>query len=130
MKVVLAAVAFLAPILLGCASSEPGTRPQSRTLIVREDILDAGTVYRSAYEVIQSLQPTWLRKRSNRIMNDQNETMEGDIVVYLNGTRMGGPEALRDIVPDSIAQIEFLDAARAVRLGTGHQHGAILVETR
>jgi hypothetical protein len=129
MNVVLAAIAFLALALPGCTSSEPGTRPQSRTLIVQEDIRNAGTVYRSAYEVIQSLQPTWLRKRGNRIMNDQNETMEGDIVVYLNGTRMGGPDALRDIVPDSIAQIEFLDAARAVRLGTGHQHGAIMVQT-
>ena len=75
--------------------------------------------------------PAAKRKRSGGItVNQTAEIMEGDIVVYVNDVRMGGPEALQNVGAEAVVAIRYLDAAQAARYGTGHQHGAILVTTR
>jgi hypothetical protein len=52
-------------------------------------------------------------------------------VVYLDGAQVGGPEALRRISATDVRSILYLRAADATtRYGTGHEGGAILVETK
>ncbi len=130
MKATLALLLFTGFFLAGCASTGSGPRTASRDVLTQEDITNSGVAYRSAYEVIQSMQPRWLRKRGAPVDGGTWDSTDGDIIIYLNGTRMGGPEALQNIYPDTIARIEYLDTAKAVRLGQGHQYGAILVTTR
>lgn len=93
-------------------------------VISRHQIEEVGS--RTVYELVQRLHPLWLQKRgTNTIQND------GDIVVYLDNARIGGPEALREIHADNVATVQFLDAGRAqYRFGIGHMHGAIVVTTR
>ena len=80
----------------------------------------------NAYELVRVLHPMWLRKRgANTVQND------GDVVVYLNETRMGGPESLRAIETITITSIRFFGPGPAnFRFGTGHHHGAIQVSTQ
>lgn len=120
--------------LPACASSASTSENSSRRkadLITREDIEKSSFVTGDAYQLVQRLHPEWLRRRGDRLnVNEHQEMMEGNIVVYVNDVRMGGPAVLREVRTDSIEEIRYLDTAAATRLGTGHQHGAILVRTR
>lgn len=126
-------IGLLVSVGAGCGSMQAGSSGRNTDTITRDDVdgLQIGSGA-TAYDVVQRLHPQWLRKRSPRgpRVNTYQEEMEGDIVVYLDGTRVGGPDALQSIRADAIAVIEYLNAAKSVRLGTGHQHGAILVRSR
>jgi hypothetical protein len=93
--------------------------------LVTSDELRQG-VASNLYEFLESTRPMWLRKRGqSSILN------EGDIVVYLDDNRLGGPETLRSLSTMSMELLRFLDAAAAQqRFGVGHSHGAILVYSR
>ena len=81
----------------------------------------------NAYELIQRLRPMWLRSRGGR-----STRLETEIVVYLNRSMLGDPEALRDIPIEIVRSVRVLDAAEAGRLpglGSRHVERAILVET-
>src|SRR5437762_2629527 len=83
--------------------------------------IDAGG-FRDAYDVVQRLRPTWFTKSR---ASSASTTMGGTqvsgasspngvgLVVYLDKTRMGGPEALRDLSTSSIRSLQFMDAATA-----------------
>lgn len=121
---------LLVILLIGVAACA-GTGP-ARTS--GSDVLEAGEVqsyvgiYRTAYQLIERSRPGWLRKRSSAALVNQHQ--EGDIVVYVNGMRMGGPVSLRDITLEAVGEMRYLNAARAVRYGMGHQHGVIEVSLR
>ena len=56
---------------------------------------------------------------------------DGDIVVYLNDTRLGGPDALRQVETISITSIRYYDPGAAnFKFGSGHHHGVIQVSTQ
>ena len=115
---------FLAPAL-ACASASSGEGGLDANTITREQIQDL-TGVSSAYTVIEDLRPIWLRKRGNTSF-----LQEGEIRVYQDNVSIGGVENLRNIHPDNIESIQFLDARRAnFRFGPGHEHGVILVNTR
>ena len=116
-----------AALLAGCASprgsGEADAHPD-RDVISLSEV--QATRVENAYELVRALHPMWLRKRgANTVQND------GDVVVYLNDTRMGGPEALRQIDTITITSIRFYGPGSAnFRFGTGHHHGAIQVSTK
>lgn len=113
-------------VLLGaCSSVRPGTpRPANQNLITRDEILHSG--FSNAYDLVQKLRPLWLTKRGEVSFFQQT-----DVVVYLDGTRLGGPESLKDLNSTDIESLRFLDARQAtLRFGSGHVHGAILITTR
>lgn len=129
MKMTFNRTALLLLLTLGtaCASASSGASTEGRSqphVLTAEQIHDAPGS--NAYEVIRTIRPRWLQKRGVQSIN-----AEGDIVVYYDNTRMGGPEALRSIPSMGIVRMEFLDASSATqRWGTGHTHGAILVVSR
>lgn len=115
-------------LLLGC--SPPATTGESnnarpdRNVITLPEIQAARTD--NAYELVRVLHPMWLRKRGSNSMQ-----YDGDIVVYLNETRLGGPEALRQVETISITSIRYFDPGAAhYKFGSGHHHGAIQVSTQ
>ena len=80
----------------------------------------------SAYAVVQRLRPNWLSKRGPSSISNP-----GDIVVYVEGSRRGSPDALRNIAPIDIREMEFLSDDRAtMEFGTGHDNGAIIVRLK
>jgi hypothetical protein len=111
-------------LLTACAAGQPGTSRTNPNTISRAEIDQAGPS--SAYDLVQKLRPIWLRKRG-----PTSFTQEGDVVVYLDGTRMGFRDELRRLHTENLESVEYLDARRATnRFGSGHVQGAILLRTR
>jgi hypothetical protein len=79
----------------------------------------------NAMEAVQSLRPAWLQRHGSMSFSG-----DGDIAVYLNDSRMGGVDALRQLEVRSISTIRYYDATAAqARFGLNHLHGAIQVLT-
>jgi len=109
---------------VACGTSGPGGTRINADVIDRAQIDQEGPS--NAYLIVQALRPTWLEKRGATSFYN-----EGEIRVYLDGTSLGGIEALRGIHSDNIESISFLDERRAsLRFGPGHEHGVIHVITR
>ena len=107
--------------LAGCASAGGGGGSGPRSSGNRIVLADLeGHEQLDAYQAIQRLRPQWLRSRGS-----------GSPVLYVDGTRRGGMDELRSIRVADIQQLEYMSSSDAsVRFGTGHQAGAILVNTR
>jgi hypothetical protein len=117
-------LALLGLGLWGC-STVPASGSSDPGVITAEEV--AGASVNNAYELIQHLRPMWLRSRGGRSIR-----LETEIVVYLNGSMIGGPETLRDVPIEAVRSVRALDAAEAGRLpglGSRHVERAILVET-
>ncbi len=120
-------------LVIGCAPPKSGAgdsnnaRPD-RNVITLPEVQAAriDNAIDNAYDLVRTLRPMWLRKRGSNSIND-----DGDIVVYLNNARLGGPEALRQVETISVTSIRYYDAGAATyRFGSGHQHGAIQISTQ
>ncbi len=112
---------------LGCAlGARTEERAPSASLddpLAQEEI--AATQQGSLLEIIQRLRPAWLRTRGQPFLGRQ------EIVVYLDGFRIGGADALRTISSQDVFEVRYLDASEAtVRYGTGHPAGAIEVKSK
>jgi len=118
-------VPALTVFLIGCATTgERGTRAHPNQ-ITGEEI--ASIHLSTALDVVQSLRPNWLRERGPvSIRNRQGS----EVIVYLDGARLGGMDSLRQIRVSSVASMEYLNSSEATfRFGTNHVGGAILVRT-
>ena len=82
--------------------------------------------YANAYDVVQSMRPSWLRLRGRTSISQQEY-----VRVYLDNSLLGGVDQLRGITTRSISSIRYLDGVRATeRWGLDHGQGAIVVSTR
>jgi hypothetical protein len=124
-------LAVLLLALVGCASAPAagGEAPARRqtNLITLEEIQQHAQAS-DAFEVIRALRPNWLRTRGQQSLSDPTA---GQVVVYLDGTRAGGPGFLRQIAVQNMQSAQYLNAGEATsRFGTGHTGGVILIVTR
>jgi hypothetical protein len=104
---------------------KPRARHGDRNLLTADDI--AGRHDPDAYELVRALRPGWLR--GGRGVSSLH--LSNTLVVYRDGMRLGGPEALRDVNLESIREMRFYDAIEATqRWGTDHGAGAIYVTSR
>jgi hypothetical protein len=112
-------------VLSGCATAGEGVRSaQDRSELTREDIERAG--YRNALELVQTERPHWLRSRGRTSL-----MYEAELVVYLDGVRLGGPATLGQIHPIDIQTIRYYDSREAqYRFGVGHTQGALEIVSR
>lgn len=93
--------------------------------ITQEQIQQVGTTS-NAYVLVQRLHPDWLQKRGS-----SSVSRISDVVVYVEGSRRGGPDTLRQISVMNVKSIEHLDSNEAtLEYGSGHDHGAIRVELK
>lgn len=124
---------YRALILLFCVSlvsCTAATRsgPTTRSDRISREEIDASDA-QDAYELIQRLRPRWLMVRGSRSMTNST-----GILVFMNNTRMGGIDALRQISVRGIGSIRYLDAAQAVAelpgIGSGPIEGAIVISSR
>lgn len=120
-----AAIAMLCVAAAGCsARSESGTTRSNAKTITTAEMQASG--HQDAYSLVQSLRPQWLRVRGTSSFN-LTETVQ----VYLDGSRLGGPDHLRQISTHSISSLRYLDGLEATqRWGLDHGAGAIVVSTR
>jgi hypothetical protein len=119
---------LVAALAIGCASSSnrtsAGKSARDTYHITAEEL--TGTHHQNAYDLIRAKRPQWLQRRGTSAMRSA-----GEAVVYVDGTRTGGPEALRRIMVNDIQEAEYLNASEAMsRYGLNHTGGAILLLTR
>lgn len=94
-------------------------------MITQEQIQQVGTTS-NAYVLVQRLHPDWLQKRGTSSVRSVS-----DVVVYVEGSRRGGPGTLRQINVMNVKSIEHLSSDQAtLEYGSGHDHGAIRVELK
>lgn len=113
--------------VVACATGGGGAGPSTsgnRAMLSSQEL--RAQVGRNLEDVIRQLRPQWLVRRGASSLDN-----EGDVVVYQDGTRMGGREVLRTIMVEEVESVRMLGAGEATtRFGTGHTHGAIVITTR
>ena len=98
----------------------------SMNVIIMAEIANSGAT--DALQAVKLLRPAMLRGRNGSLGENPNGL---DIVVYVDGMRAGGQNALASVSAITIREIRLLNAADATtRFGTGHSLGAILVSTK
>ncbi|HWP38666.1 MAG TPA: hypothetical protein VNL18_14055 [Gemmatimonadales bacterium] len=101
----------------GGASATAAPRRNSPVITAEEIAAASGS---SAYDVVRQLRPAWLVTRGGN----------AEPVAYVDGTRYGSLEDLRNVAVDTIREIRWMDSRDATtRYGTGHQAGVIEVMT-
>jgi hypothetical protein len=111
-------------------------------VLAQSEIVESGAM--NAYDLVQARRPRWLSTRGSNTFREDPRVVGYDdrsvliedakdetIVVYLDGARLGGIATMREIPVASIVTIRHLDARAATfRYGSGHDHGAIVIQTR
>ena len=119
----LTAVLAIALLVSGCASAAAGGAGRNMNVLSRADIERSNQM--NALDIVRSERPQWLFRRGARTVSG-----ESDIVIYLDGTRLGGPEMLAEIPAINVDRMRFYSEREAqFRWGVGHLHGAIEVIT-
>ncbi len=117
---------------VACAAASQGSQTGGRrsNTITAEEI---ASVYASnAYELVQRLRPQWLVTRGAAGSREAvlEGGLSGGIVVYVDGVRRGGVDALRELSREQVRELRWIDAKDATtRYGTGHSSGVIEVYT-
>lgn len=120
-------VPLLMTMLASCASPGAGSgRLGDQDEILRAEIDSSSS--RTAYELVQSLRPQWLRTRG--LVNVAQAAGAEGIVVYLDNARLGDVDAMRRVALGPVQYLRFFTAPEATqRWGAGHLQGAILIST-
>jgi len=119
---------LVAGALWGCASTKGGKENKDSSLLTREEIMGTGAT--NLFDVVNRLRPQWLNVRTI-----SSFSLSDEIVVFQNDMQLGGPDALRQLVPELAYEIRWLDGVRASSMLPGlmsgrHVLGAIIVSTR
>jgi hypothetical protein len=120
---------LILPLVLGCSSGGAATSSvprDDRDVITREEL--AQNTATDAYSLVQRVRPDFLRpQRGPTTINGAEQT----VVLYVDGVRRGGPEILRTLRPEDLAEIRFITGRDATtRWGTDHGAGVIAITTR
>lgn len=117
-------IGLLVLLTSACASTQNAAGPRAdRNVITLEQIRQNG--YRNAYEAVEALHAPWLVSRPDGL------AVQREVLVYLDNSRLGGVETLRQIATPQIVRITWIDAATAInRWGVDHGQGVIMVVTR
>jgi hypothetical protein len=121
---ILLALPFL---LAACVTtkSESGSSEYSPNTITQTEIQELGDVV-DAYTLIQHYHPRWLEKRGQSSIE-----RPGDVIVYVEHSRQGGPTTLRQVAVANVQKIEYLPPGEAtMQYGSGHDNGAIRVHLK
>lgn len=121
-------IAALGLAAVACASAGGRkARLATHNVITADEIAHVGAT--TALEAIQRLQPRMLEKQ--RGPSSINFEDQAQIMVYVDGSRLGGIESLTLIQSAAIVEIRFLSASEAtIRYGSGNAAGAIVITTR
>jgi hypothetical protein len=109
-------------------SSAAAQKGRKSNVITAEEIAKSGA--NSAYDVVRTLRPAWLRPRG--ITSGQPDSPgTGGIQVYVDGIRMGSTDELDNVPAERVQEMRYVNANDATtKYGTGHTQGAIEVTTK
>ena len=119
---------LVALVLFGLSSacrstSTRETRRLDRSVITRDQMLDGA--YVTVYDAVAALRSNWLRARG-----PDSFVMPSIVWVYIDGSRAGDVEVLRNIQPKLVNTVRFYDGPTATgRWGVDNGAGVIHVST-
>jgi hypothetical protein len=123
------AISLLLTVVACSSSSTLGresTPSPSPNLITANEI--SKTSVQNALEAVQKLRPAMLRRAT---ISSANAQSRGDIVIYVDNTRYGAVDTLRQIPSSSIAVVRYFSASESqLKWGSGHPGGVIEVVTK
>ena len=121
---VVAAVPGCASSTAGSGASQQSSRRGSPDRITQEEL--ATIDVQNALQAVQRLRPSFLQNRGGASSSISQGPQ--DVVVYVDQTKMGGPQALSQIPITDVKEIQHLSGTDATqRYGTGHGSGVIIV---
>lgn len=124
------------------AASRPGGADGGSDLIGEQEIRRHGAA--TAYDLVQSLHPEWLRPYGLQSLREANRGEIGEgatgvggmiigdpqVIVYQDDVRLGPVAELLQVPTSAIVGVRYYTAAAATRRwGSGHNHGVIQVLT-
>lgn len=122
-------------LLTACASGTgtggtaraPGTTGRRDANVISAEEI-ATTSSQTLYDAVRNLRPQWMMRSRPTALLQQNQ---GELLVYVDGTRFGNMETLRQINPGGVQSVRYYSPSAAeARFGPGHLLGAIEVTTR
>jgi hypothetical protein len=82
--------------------------------------------YVTVFDAVEALKSNWLRERGPSSFINPSR-----VLVYLDDSRLGGVERLRELNTSGVAFVHWFSGIEAsARWGPGHDDGVILVATR
>jgi hypothetical protein len=115
-------------LFLACSSAttQTGTRRESRNLLTQEQLAATNTT--SLYEAILKLRPEWLSSRGPISVTNAAPSVPS---VFMNGTMLGKAEYLREMRVLDVTEVRYWEAGPAsARFGMGHPRGVIEISRR
>lgn len=133
-----------ASLLAGCAANrgtEEGRASGRQTNVLTAAEIQQANRAQHAFDLIRALRPNWLQIRGIQSLGGAAERRSGerepttrtavDVMIYVDGLRMGGPAILREILASDVREARYLGPTEAsARFGTDHTGGAILITTK
>lgn len=112
--------------LMGCSTATRGGPGSRESNILRYDEMSAVKAA-SLHDVINQLRPRWL----SSVNAPRSFDLETALVVYQGQTYLGGEDVLKQFSPDKVAEVRFLDGAKASATlpGLGSRHVAAAIIT-
>lgn len=134
----------LISVTLSCSASSGATPRSSTTPKADPDRITTSEIdsqnFRDAYDIVQQLRPAWFTRKSGsstarRIgVSTSSSAIGAGLLVYLDNSRLGGVDALRQLSANAIESLQFMDAATATAtlpgIGSSVVSGAIVVRMR
>ena len=123
-------VVSLSTLLLAASANAtaqtPAKKPRRDANVITAEELAAKPA-RDLYEAVRALRPAWMMRARPTALMPQNE---GQLIVYVDGTRFGNIESLRQLVPGVAQSVRYYSPSDAeAHFGPGHLNGAIEVIT-
>ena len=110
--------------LTACATTNSKTTHSRHNMIQLEQIREQTAS--DAYDLIRTLRPHWLQSRRHRSTHFNKTAPYA--TVYVNNSRHGDIDSLRDIPAEQIKEIRFINSNEAaIRFGPNFSGGAILI---
>jgi hypothetical protein len=112
-----------AVLVSGCAPRLRTSEVRDHGMLTKEQITE--NHFNTAYDAVEALRSNWLKARGPDSFQSPSE-----VLVYLDNTRLGGTDTLREIAANTIYYMRFFDGVAATgRWGIGHAAGVIYVST-
>lgn len=116
----------LATVVAGCAMRPATGTAADRNRVSGEDL--AATNSQMVYDALQLLKPEWMTGRGPISLTDAAEARPN---VYMNGTRMGDLDYLREVYVTDVAEVRYWPSGEAgARFGMGNPRGVIEIIAR
>jgi len=123
-RLVIRPASFALVLCAACLHQSPVSAKTDPSVITREQI--AVNHFVTAYEVVEGMHQNWFQTRGPDSFASPTQ-----VIVYLDGVRLGGIAALRNIPAGDVAYIRHYSGIDATaRWGLDHGAGVIFVATR